>query len=267
MFIFSVTDPYIHAVTVVLFALMGLCVGSFLNVVIYRVPLNMNLSTPPSHCPHCGYRLHWYDNIPVFSYVFLRGRCRNCREHIPFRYVAVELSNTLLWTLSALLFADNIGWMIVCALTASICICIFFVDMEHMIIPDCFQIALLFPAVASVFFDGTFAWYDHLIGAAVGFGVFWTVGALVSRQKGREALGGGDVKLAGVSGLLLGWQKMILMVLISSISASVALLIRNHRRHDEGEMAFGTFLGIATVLSVFGGDVLIHLYLNLILSV
>lgn len=265
MFIFALTGAYARVVTVILAAVLGLCVGSFLNVVIYRVPLGMSLATPPSHCTACGYRLRWYDNIPILSYTLLRGRCRRCRTHISFRYTAVEGLNCLLWTASALLFPQNLGWMLVCALSSSVCICIFCVDKEHMIIPDSFQLALLLPAVAAVLVDGYAAWYHHLIGCAVGLGVFWGVGALVSRHKGREALGGGDVKLAAVAGLLLGWQRALLMVLLASVSASVVLLIRNRRNHEDGEMAFGTFLGVSTVLSAFCGEAVIRLYLELLL--
>ncbi|CDC62387.1 type 4 prepilin-like proteins leader peptide-processing enzyme [Clostridium sp. CAG:448] len=88
MFVFAITDPYLRIVTTVLAALIGLCVGSFLNVVIYRVPLHMSLASPPSHCPACGYRLRPYDNIPILSYIMLRGRCRQCGTHISFRYTA-----------------------------------------------------------------------------------------------------------------------------------------------------------------------------------
>lgn len=266
MFIFAITDSYIHIVTVILAALVGLCVGSFLNVVIYRVPLGMSLASPPSHCTGCGYRLRWYDNIPILSYTILRGKCRKCGAHISFRYTAVEAIHMLLWTASALLFADNVGWMIVCALTSSVCICIFCVDREHMIIPDRFQIALLLPVVGAVLTDSYAVWYDHLIGCAVGFGVFFGVGALVSRRKGREALGGGDIKLAAVAGLLLGWQRLLLMVLVASVSASVVMIIHNHRNHGDDEMAFGTFLSACTVLAVYFGDIVIRLYMNLLTS-
>ena len=154
MFVFAITDPYLRIVTTVLAALIGLCVGSFLNVVIYRVPLHMSLASPPSHCPACGYRLRPYDNIPILSYIMLRGRCRQCGTHISFRYTAVEAANMLLWTLCALLFADNIGWMVLSAVSVSVCICIAFVDLEHTEIPDRFQVALALPAIAVVNIKG-----------------------------------------------------------------------------------------------------------------
>ena len=100
-------DDYILIVTYILSGLIGLCVGSFLNVVIYRIPNNMNLSKPASHCPKCDYQLHWYDNIPVLSYLMLGGKCRKCKQPISIRYMLVELSNMLLWLLAVYLFWEN----------------------------------------------------------------------------------------------------------------------------------------------------------------
>ena len=101
-------DEYILIVTYILAGLVGLCVGSFLNVVIYRVPNDMSLAKPASHCPKCGYVLHWYDNIPILSYLMLGGKCRKCKEHISIRYTLVEIFNMLLWLLSVYLFWEEL---------------------------------------------------------------------------------------------------------------------------------------------------------------
>ena len=264
MFVFAITDPYLRIVTTVLAALIGLCVGSFLNVVIYRVPLHMSLASPPSHCPACGYRLRPYDNIPILSYIMLRGRCRQCGTHISFRYTAVEAANMLLWTLCALLFADNIGWMVLSAVSVSVCICIAFVDLEHTEIPDRFQVALALPAIAAVCFDTAAPFWSHLIGAGVGFASFFLVGKLVSLKKGREALGFGDVKFAAVAGLLLGWERLILMVLLASVSAAVVLTVHNRRHGEDAEMPFAPFLCAGTLIALLFGDRLIELYLMIL---
>ena len=108
-------------------SILGLCVGSFLNVVIYRVPNKMSLAYPPSHCTTCDYTLKWYDNIPVLSYIMLGGRCRSCKTHISFRYTAVEIANMLLWLLSVLLFwEESIAMAVIAALSSTLFICIFF---------------------------------------------------------------------------------------------------------------------------------------------
>ena len=119
----------------ILTGLLGLCVGSFLNVVIYRLPKEMSLVVPPSHCTSCGYRLKWYDNIPLVSYFLVGGRCRRCRERISFRYVTIELLNMLLWLLSVLCFwGESSVKAVTAAVICSCFICIFCIDIEHMLI-------------------------------------------------------------------------------------------------------------------------------------
>ncbi len=262
--IFEIASSYYYAVTVILAGVVGLCVGSFLNVVIYRVPLGMSLATPPSHCPKCNYQLKWYDNIPVLSYCLLGGKCRKCKEPISFRYTAVEIANMLLWLLAAFFYRENVVYMGIAMLTSSVAICIFFIDIEHMIIPDRFQIILGILGVLSIFVDKMWVWYDHLIGAAVGFASFYAIGFLVGKAVGREALGGGDIKLAAVSGLLLGWEKFLLMMLLSSISASIVMTVKR-RKKGEVEVPFGPFLSAGLLISLFVGDILIDGYLSLLL--
>ena len=124
-------ETYYLIVTYVLFGLFGLCVGSFLNVVIYRLPNGMSLAKPNSHCPKCKYELRWYDNIPVISYLMLGGKCRSCKTHISFRYTAVELANMIMWLASALLFWErSVVMAIIYAIVSSLFICIFFIDLE-----------------------------------------------------------------------------------------------------------------------------------------
>ena len=140
-------------VVYVLAGLLGLCVGSFLNVVIYRVPNGMSIATPPSHCPKCGYRLRAVDNIPVLSYVFLGGKCHNCKEHISFRYTAVELLNMALWLLCVLIFwKKSIVYACMAAAACSVFICIAFIDLEHQLIFDRFIITLFVLGVVAIIF-------------------------------------------------------------------------------------------------------------------
>ena len=211
----------------VLTGLLGLCVGSFLNVVIYRLPKGMSLATPPSHCTRCNYRLRWFDNVPVLSYLFLGGKCRKCRAPISFRYTAVELFNAALWLLCvALLWEKSIPFAIACALALSVFLCIFFIDLSHGIIFDRFQIILLALGVVTTLFDPDFKWYSHLIGGAAGFFVFLLVSVLFAHLCGREGLGGGDVKLAGTAGLLLGWERLLLGLLIATVPLALFILLR-----------------------------------------
>ena len=128
----------------VFWAAIGLCIGSYLNVVIYRVPLKMSTAYPPSHCPGCSSPIKWYDNIPILSYIILGGKCRNCGCRISPRYMLVEAANMLLWVACALIHGpDSLPWAVISSIACSVLLCIAFIDLEHMIIPDRFQIILL----------------------------------------------------------------------------------------------------------------------------
>lgn len=229
-------DQYFTVAVYVLAGLFGLCVGSFLNVVIYRLPNGMSLAFPPSHCTKCDYTLRWYDNIPVLSYLFLGGKCRKCKEPISFRYTAVELANALLWLAAAMLFwKKSIPFAVSIALAFSVFICIFFIDLSHKLIYDRFQVILLALGAVATLFDPAFGWISHLIGGASGFLVFLLLAFLFEKLYGREALGGGDIKLAGTAGLLLGWERLLLALLIASVTASVIMLALRARHKETAE--------------------------------
>ena len=219
-------ENYYLIVTYVLTAILGLAVGSFLNVVIYRVPRGMNIAKPASHCPSCGYRLRAYDNIPVISYLILGGKCRKCKAPISFRYTVVELANTLLWLLSVYLFWErSVVYAILCAFVSSIFLCVFFIDLENGIIPDRFQLMLLALGLVALFYDPDFGWLSHLIGGVAGFLSFLLIARLFEKICGVTGLGDGDIKLAGVAGLLLGWQRFIFAVLVATVPLAILLLV------------------------------------------
>ena len=262
-------DAYIMATVYVLAALFGLCVGSFLNVVIYRFPLKMSLAYPASHCTSCDYVLKWYDNIPVLSYLMLGGRCRSCKERISPRYMLVELANGVLWVAAVYLFWESsIVFAVSTALVSSVLICIFFIDLEHMLIYNRFTIAVAVCGAALMFFDSFAAWYHHLIGAAVGGALFLALyyGSILILKK--EGLGFGDVKLAAAAGLLLGWQRLILAILVASVSASILLLIlRRLRKDEEGkEYPFAPFLVAGFLFALFFGAGIINWYVGILVG-
>lgn len=229
-------ELYYTVVTYLLAGIFGLAVGSFLNVVIYRLPRGMNLATPASHCTACDYKLRPYDNIPVISYLILGGKCRKCKTHISFRYTAVELANMLLWLLSVYLFWErSIVYTLLCAAVSSLFLCIFFIDLEHGIILDRFQIMLLLLGALAAIYDPDFAWYSHVIGGAVGFLSFFLISRIFEKVCGVNGLGDGDVKLAGTAGLLLGWERLILAILIATVPLSLVLLVMKLVRHNAEE--------------------------------
>lgn len=250
----------------ILSGVLGLCVGSFLNVVIYRLPNKMSLAKPGSHCPKCKYELRWYDNIPLLSYLMLGGKCRKCKTHISFRYTAVELSNTLFWLLCAWLFIEKsiplaCIYMVVC----SVFICVFFIDLEHKIIFDRFQIILLVLGAASIFFDGDYGWLSHVIGGVGGFAVFFLISWGFEKLCGKEGLGGGDVKLAGTVGLLLGWERLLLGLLIATIPAAIIMVVLSRGRDgEERQFPFAPFLTVGFTVAMLFGKQIVTWYLSLL---
>lgn len=259
-------EAYFTAVKWIMTALLGLCIGSFLNVVIYRVPENMSLATPPSHCPKCGYRLKPYDNIPVFSYIFLGGKCRKCREPISPRYMIVELANMALWMLCLGVFGkDSLIFAAVAALAISNAICIFFIDLETMLIYDRFQIIFAVLGAAAAFLDGYEPFWMHFIAAFVFGGAFLLLGVVGKRVFGKDALGGGDVKLAACIGLFLGLGRTLLAVMVSSLVASIVLIAVRRRNGDEKgkEYPFGPFLTSGFAFALLFGEQIIEAYMGL----
>ena len=257
----SLTDPDAFVIAAVLTGIIGLCVGSFLNVVIYRLPRGMSLAMPPSHCTVCNRRLRWFENIPVFSYLFLRGRCRTCHARISIRYTVVELANSALWLASLFVWRNHLLMAVTVAASASVCLCVCFIDWEQLFIPDRFQIMLAVLAIAATVLDTNDRWYTHLIGAVAGGAVFALVGFLVSKKIGREALGWGDVKFAAVSGAFLGWKRLLLMMLIASVGGCLFTLFR--KKEKRLDLPFAPFLTLGFLISAYAGDPIIRMYLTL----
>lgn len=262
-------DQYLLICVYIITGLLGLCVGSFLNVVIYRLPRQMSLAFPGSHCTVCDYSLKWYDNIPLLSWFLLGGRCRKCRAPISPRYTVVELLNAVLWVLSVALFwQKDPVYAAVCAIVCSVLICIFFVDLEHMLIFNRFTALIALGGLVTMFKDSGTCPLDHVIGALAGGGIFALLyfGAILVIK--REALGFGDVKLAAAAGLLLGWQKLIFAVLVSSVVGSVVLVVLNRVKKQDRttEYPFGPFMVGGILLAILVGEPILNWYVGLLLG-
>lgn len=260
-------EQYYLTVAYIMAGILGLCVGSWLNVVIYRLPNGMNMSFPGSHCTTCDYVLKWYDNIPVLSWLMLGGKCRKCREPISVRYTIVELANMVLWLLSAVLFwKQSFVYACLSAVVCSVLICIFFIDLEYMLIFDCFTILIALCGVAAMFTDSFTGPWDHVIGVAAGGLLFAGLYFGVLRLLGREGIGFGDVLLAAAAGLLLGWQKLILAMLIASVAGSIILVALRHARRDEKdkEYPFAPFIVVGVAVAMLFGSPVLNWYVALL---
>lgn len=264
------------AIFLSLTAILGLCVGSFLNVVIYRVPIMMNLELeskadkkrfdlimPPSHCPQCKSDIPWWANIPVFSYLFLRGRSVCCHQKISSRYILIELYCAALTVFSAYFF--GFSWQAVAAMI--FCwgmITLIFIDIDEMLLPDDITLPLLWVGLyVNVF--GTFTTPSAaIIGAISGYCVFWSIGWLFKQLRGIDGMGYGDYKLLALIGAWLGWQQIPFIILGSSLVGATyggfMLILRRHNHQQP--IPFGPFLAIAGIIGLFFGQDLILHYLR-----
>ena len=232
-------------ITYTLAGILGLCFGSFLNVLVYRLPRGMSIAMPPSHCVSCGARVRWYDNVPVLSYLLLCGRCRDCGARISPRYPLVELANCLLWMGSvAWFFPRGVGMVAVACVACSALIVVFCTDLETMLIPDSMLVVLGLCGIAALLLDvfglGVgIGWQARLIGTAAGFGFFLLLFLGCRLLKGEAGLGFGDVKLMTAAGLLVGWQGLLVAALFGSVAAAVTMAIRAALHRGARETAAG----------------------------
>lgn len=239
-------------------ALFGLVIGSFLNVCIYRIPQNKSIAWPPSFCPKCGQGIKFYDNIPVLSFLLLGGKCRACRAPISWQYPLVEALTGLL----TVLFVWRWGltaWTGVLLVAVYSFIILSGIDLELMIIPDRFSLGLIVWGLAFAWLNPNFAgtgwerFLASLLGAGVGF-----VGTLLVALLGwvlfkKEAMGGGDVKLMGGIGALLGWQGVVTTIIFASalgLVYSVFLMIFKGKNKGDA-IPFGPFLSMGALINLF----------------
>lgn len=242
---------------IVLF-IFGAVVGSFLDVCIYRIPRDESIIFPRSRCPECKGKIAFYDNIPILSYILLRGMCRICGSKISLRYPIVELLNGLFYPLLFFHLGWGIPFIAYSAFLSSL-IVVTFIDLEHQIIPDSITIpGILIGLLLSFLLPVGIK--NSLSGVMLGGGLFYTV-ALISRG----GMGGGDIKLIAMIGAFLGWKEVLLTIFIASLTGSLVgiflMVFRGKgRRH---KIPFGPSLALGSVLSLFRGDDLIEWYLSL----
>jgi leader peptidase (prepilin peptidase) / N-methyltransferase len=247
-------------------AILGLSVGSFLNVCIHRLPRGESIVSPGSRCPHCGYVLRWSDNVPVLSYLFLAGKCRTCRAGISMRYPIVELVTMAIYLVHAQVFGFDII-LVPRLVFATALVALFAIDLEHHLLPNVITlpgivVGLAFSAVLPPGVPPGVL--DSLIGILAGGGVLWLVGEAYYRYSGQEGMGGGDVKMLAMIGAFLGWKLVILTLVLSSILGSVVgvLVIAVKRGGMKYALPYGTFLSLAALVSSLFGSRILDWYLG-----
>jgi leader peptidase (prepilin peptidase)/N-methyltransferase len=266
--------------------LFGLVVGSFANVCIHRLPRDYEPSAgrlgwlrdvvrqalsvvhPPSHCPRCNSPIRPWDNVPVLSWLVLRGRCRSCRQPIPLRYPAVEAANGLLWLGLALLHGPRLRTVLEMVLV-TVLLVLAVIDLEHQLLPDVLTLPGTALGLAAAFLPGSpLASWAAAAAALGGYVLFALVAWSWRRLRGVEALGRGDWKMAALLGAFLGWQGLLLTVLLASAAGSlvgIALVARGGGGW-QSKLPFGSFLGLAGIVVVFFADRLLGWYRGLLLG-
>jgi leader peptidase (prepilin peptidase) / N-methyltransferase len=244
--------------------IFGSLVGSFLNVCIYRMPLDESVVSPPSHCPNCNYKIRWYDNIPLFSYLLLRGKCRGCGTGISLQYPLVELLNGLLTLALFLRFGPTLAFAVLFVFCSALVV-ITFIDIEHQIIPDEISLSGIVVGFVCSFFLPGHGWLNSLLGILLGGGSLLLVAYVYQWLTGKEGMGGGDIKLLAMMGAFLGWKAILFIIFASSLIGSVVgiSLMLIQKKDSKLAIPFGPYLAFGAVLYIFYGRQLIHWYLSL----
>jgi len=255
------------AIALVFCAIAGLCVGSFLNVVIARLPAGRSIAHPASACPHCGTPIAWYDNLPVLSYLSLGARCRTCRTPISWRYPLVEIMGAVLFALAYLRFGPSLRLAAALVLVSTL-IAITGIDLDHQIIPDVLSLPGVALGFIASFGPGGIGWKESALGVLVGGGVFVVIIVASSLVLGQPGMGVGDVKLGAMLGAFLGWQLALMSVLLSVLVGGplAAGLMATGRKGRKDPVPFGPFLALGGVVSLFWGDALLTWYFGQFLN-
>ena len=267
--------------------ILGLLVGSFLNVVIYRLPKmmerewrnecsllldlnhavdtekNFNLVLPGSACPHCHHKITPLENIPLISFIVLRGKCRNCKENISWRYPVIEATSSIMAVMVALHFGIGIQTILALLLTWSL-IALTVIDYDHQLLPDNITLPFLWLGIIANMFGVFTNIYSSLTGAIAGYLILWSVYILFKIVTGKEGMGHGDFKFLAMLGAWLGWQYLPLIIIISSLLGSIIgislILLKSYNKSQP--IPFGPYLALAGWITLIYGDNLMNIYLN-----
>ena len=244
---------------------LGAILGSFLNVCIHRLPKRESIISPPSHCPHCGESIKYYDNIPIVSYILLSGKCRRCKAGISLRYPVVEALSGLLTLALFMRYGLAVQSLLLLFFSAAL-LTITFIDLDYQIIPDIISIPGTLFGVGASFLIPAISWVESLFGIFFGGGLLLLVALGYRWITGREGMGGGDIKLLAMVGAWLGWKAIPFILFASSligvfVSGTSGLIYKKGLRT---KIPFGPFLSISSIIYIFFGPELITWYITFI---
>lgn len=246
--------------------ILGALLGSFGNVVIVRLPEGKSVVRPRSHCVKCGTMVAWYDNIPIASWFVLRGRCRNCKAPYSFRYPFVEFLTAVLFTFA--FFTFHFSWTLLESLIFiwGLVICTF-IDLDHMILPDEFTLGGIVIGLLGAALNPERSFLDALIGVLIGVGFLWFMAWIYHAFTGNDGMGGGDIKLLGWIGAVLGYRAVPFVIIVSAVAGSVIglSLAWKQRKGLKTAIPYGPYLAGAAVLYLLAGQTLGRQYWDLFL--
>lgn len=244
---------------IILSGLVGLAVGSFLNVVILRLPRGESIVSPPSHCPSCETPLRWYHNIPLLSWIALRGRCASCGAWIGWQYPLVEAATAVIWAANVAAF--GVGPEALRAIAfLTLLLAIAVGDARFYIIPDELSLGGTVLGVALALLAGSPTLQEAAIGAVVGGGALWLIAILGTWAFKKEAMGGGDIKLMTMIGAFLGWQGALLTVFLGALAGTLVFVPIAWK--SDRLVPFGLFLAVGAALALYLGDPLLDWYMG-----
>jgi leader peptidase (prepilin peptidase) / N-methyltransferase len=236
--------------------IFGALVGSFLNVVIFRLPNEgQSVVFPASHCPSCKTQLRWFENIPIFSWLALRGKCRTCKTAISLQYPVVELGMALLSGALYRHFGPSFALFHYFLFTAALLV-IIFIDLHHQIIPDVISLPGIAVGFVGSFFNPWVTWQEAGLGILIGGGILYGVAVSYAMLTGKEGMGGGDIKLLAMIGAFLGWQSLLYVVFASSLTGAVigGISLLAQKKDSQTRIPFGPFLSLAALSWLFFQD-------------
>jgi len=243
---------------------LGACIGSFLNVCIYRIPAGESIVSPPSRCLKCGERIRWYQNIPLLSWIFLAGKCAACQSNISIRYPLIEALTG--WLFLAVVYYWGLGWVsLIFWIFVSLLVIVTFIDLDHQIIPDVISLPGIVLGFVGSFLIPWVTWTDSIFGILLGGGSLFLVAAGYELLTKNEGMGGGDIKLLAMIGAFLGWKAVLPIIFISSLLGTLVGVPLVLFKRDAGrlKLPFGPFLSASAVIWLFWWENLLSWYVAL----
>jgi len=253
-----------YGIEIIFIFILGLIVGSFSNVCICRIPKNESIIFPASHCPKCRSNISPKDNIPLLSFILLKGRCRNCKSKISIQYPVVELLTGLIYLIIYLIYGFSIQSLIYIILSSALII-IAFIDLNEQIIPDVISLPGIIIGFILSFFVPYISFINSGLGVLAGGGIILIIGMAGSVIFKKEAMGGGDVKLAAMIGAFLGWRYIIISLFLGFFLGALAgiILIISKIKSREDVVPFGPFIILGSFITLLWGEKILSWYLGL----